>query len=373
MHLGLILDEERLQHEHGMFHAVRSQLEDQGHSVSCIVPESDEHLDAQRRRFPTDGARADLGDDVHEYPVRRTRRRRYAVLSELARTLDREPIDVLYAIGHNAWPVAFEFASICECPLMLDIWNAPLVKKVPRGRAPEALAALVASTPAIAAALRQRVDPNLVNVVPFGVELPTEPRTVLPDDDDMKSLAILCNCTDMKAYRATLNATRELLEASPNLQVFLELRGPHQHDVWRLAQKLDLLDRISSLNDGAMFRPLLRHCDVIAVPERLGRVRSLVYEAMAAGIPTVIGDDPWIDLKALEPHDQPAVRTSNRAENWIESLTSVLESPARARHIGAVGRDWIRCHHTVDRQVSDLLATAEGVLRGGAYAFPAST
>jgi glycosyltransferase involved in cell wall biosynthesis len=229
------------------------------------------------------------------------------------------------------------------------------------------VAAYIAPTEPIADALRQRLDPDLVSMVPFGVELPPEARNVLADREEAISLAIIGSGLDATSHRPILTALSRLTKEFPQIQACLELRGPHEHEIWRQARRLDLLGHISTIDDAAQHRTLLTGCDILMVPERLGQVRSLILAAMALGMPVMAGDDPYLDMLTA---DQTAIIVEpDDADAWADNLRLLFTDPDLAGRIGGAARSWVAEHHRTEDYVTGLEAAFRQVLSGGAHTF----
>ena len=91
---------------------------------------------------------------------------------QIAGTLANATPDLIHAIGEQAWTVGLDLARVIDRPVTLDVWSADLLKRVPPGRAAARVAAYIAATEPLADALRDRVEPGLVSVVPMGVRMP---------------------------------------------------------------------------------------------------------------------------------------------------------------------------------------------------------
>jgi glycosyltransferase involved in cell wall biosynthesis len=254
-----------------------------------------------------------------------------------------------------------------QCPLAIDVWRARQVRRVPAGRGGQNVAAYVCSTEPIAASLRDRVGPELVSVVPMGVTVPRDERTIMADPEQSITLAVIGSGRNLPAYQAMLDGLSRVLRDTPTAQVFLELRGPREHEIWRHVQRLELLARISTITDASGHRAALLCCDVLIVPEREGEMRTLLLEAMAGGMAVIAAADPAIDLLV---HDRTAcIVREEAAQAWQEGLEGVLRDADRARQLGEAARERVVEHYRSSEQVSRLLETFEKALSGGAISF----
>jgi hypothetical protein len=362
MHVGLVVDEERLLHEHIVLNRLTIGLIDQGASLTRFVPQ----------KPPIEGF-ADLEQRVAlvaqrvEVPMHLPRWLHRIRTRQLAAGLEKTVPDVLYAAGRDAWTVARELAAAVERPVALDVWSAELVRAVPRGRAAQVVAAYVAPTEPIGDLLRDRVDPGLVSVIPPGVGVAREPREVFAEPDRAISVAIFGGCRDVSSYTAMLAGLAGLVREVPQLQAAIELRGPRAHAIWREAQRLGLLTNLSAIRDAAPLRPLLTRCDVLIMPERFGEMRTLILEAMASQMAIITAADPFLDM--LDDGQTVAVVPEDTPEAWSRQLRRVLLDPELARGLGRRAREHVLTRHRSSDHVVALLALLEQIVSGGAYAF----
>jgi hypothetical protein len=366
MHIALIVDEERLARERTTLHRLSLALIDQGAQLTRVIPSALPAAlreDDQRRLPPA----ARLTAPMIVLPW--MRRSRAAALAE---AMERSEPDVIYAVGRRAWQVGLGLARLTDRQAALDVSSAEQVRQVPRERTPRAIGAYIAPTARLAEALKTRVEPDLVSLVPPGVAVPSVPHRILGAPHSAIALAIVGAGRDLSAYRALLNGLARIMRALPQVHAFLELREPHDPGIWRCIRELDLMSRISSIADAAQHRALLTRCDVLLVPEAMGEVSSVTYEAMAAGMPVIAVEDPIADWQV---GDQAAVVLgSSDAGQWESQLQRLLTHPDRARAIGLAGRERVAGHHRSSDQAAKLLATFGRMIRGGNLPFaPAST
>lgn len=360
MHVALIVDHDRWRREHAMVGRVAAGLRDRDIQITAVLPEAG-RLDAVDDEPPLDGA-ASVYTPMQVPPWMRRARAR-----QLAASLPAGVPDVIHAVGEDAWAVALDLARELDRPVTLEVWTAELIKRIPPGRAASRVAGYIAPTEPIAEAIRHRVDAHLVSVVPIGVEIPSQPRQVLTNRADSMTLAILGSGRDLVGYRAVLTGLSRLISDLPQIQVCLELRGPGEHEIWRHARRLDLLGHISSVVDAAMHRPLLTGCDVLVLPERQGQVRSIVLEALAAGMPAVTADDPYLDI--LVSDETALIVDYAVPDDWTDKLHSVLTDPAVAPRLAASARSSVAELHRPAEQADRLAAAFTQVVSGGAHAF----
>ncbi len=359
MHVALIIDGERLEHERQSLDRTAAGLESLGMRITAVLREPENGLGAELPRIgPASVVRARMHVPAWVRPARARR---------LADRLGAQTPDLLYAIGADGWQLGMDAARVLHRPLMLDVWSAELLRRVPRGRSAASVAGFVAPTEPIADALRRKAGADLVSLVPPGVDVPRRPRKGRAAEGGI-AIAIIGSGRDVPAYRAMLGALSSLTREFPQIQACLELRGPAAHEIWRHARRLDLLSHVSSIADASHHRALLVGCDVLVVPERFGQVRSLILEAMALAMPVVAGDDPFLDM--VVPDRTALVVCADDPDEWEAQIRRVLTEDPLAARLGRAARAWVAEHHRPEAHVERLAAALQGALSGGAMPLP---
>ncbi len=344
-----------------MLHRLCVGLIGEGVQVTRIVPDSIEFdsVDEGEQRVAL-AARI-------EAPMRVLPWMRHARANAIAEALGRKLPDVLYAVGERAWSLGADLATTLNRPCLIDVCSIVQAKAVPRPRGTSFPAGYLAPSQTIAKVLADRVDPGMVSMVPMGVPLPPEPRTILADTDRAAALAIIGSGRDLRAYEALLDGLARVVQQTRPVQVFIELRGPYDHEIWRHAQKLELLAFISAIEQASLYRSLLTRCDLLLMPERWGELRSLLLEAMALGVPVIASQDHTLDLLVdgqsafLVPKTDPA--------DWTQRILQVLSHPESARAIGLNARQAVATSHRSSDHVAKLIETLEKTISGGALRF----
>lgn len=361
MRVALVADAEHARHERAALNRTAIGLLGEGCSVVRLAPP----LEVDPRLEPTEARLALVTRyeiDPGGMPWRRRARAR-----TLATTLQRRPPDVLIAAGSAGWRFALDLAAALECPVALELTRAEQLRRLPHGAAAERVAAFLAPTEAIARALRARVEPELVALLPPGVSIPSEPREPLADAERSIALAIVIEGRDLPACRAALGGIGRVVREYPQIHAFLELPERGDRELWALARRLDLLRHLSTLGDAAEHRSLLVHCDVLLVPERTGTIRSIVYEAMAAGLPIVASRDETID--DLEEGATALLVDRAEPDAWANAIRRLVSDPDAAQRLGAQARARaIAAHRDVDR-ARRLAALVGRIVRGDATPF----
>ena len=366
MHIAIVVDEERLQRERAMLNRLVVGLIDDGATITRIVPDStiEEEDEATGERRVALAARIRAPMRVTPW-ARRDRSRR--IVEEFEKTRP----DLIHAIGAHAWKLALDLGTELDASVTLDVWSAAMLKHLPHGKHAEKVAGYVAPTRPIASALGEHIGTGLVSLVPIGVGKPPARSPILADLEAQVAIAIIGSGCEISAYYALLDGLRPVLSANPQAQAFLELRGPHEHEIWRHVQRLELARQISAISDASEHRSLITRCDLLLVPERLGETSTLTLDAMAHGLAVVAAEDRWMDMliegttALLVPHAT--------ADQWTARISALLSRPDEAVALGQAARTWVLANQRSSDQANQLLATFEWVRSGGSLAFSPPT
>lgn len=286
---------------------------------------------------------------------------------EIVRQFEGRIPDLFYASGRRCWSLARALGEAIERPVVLDIWSSDDVRQLRRVRGPRSNEAYCAATNALAGELQKRIPAELIATVPAGVSVPDAPTPIFVKPEDSLGIAVLGRARSLPAYRAVIGALRQLADSFPSLQIFIELSGQREHEIWRLTRQYDLLDRTSMLTAAHQHRALLTRCDLVILPEAAGEVRTSILEIMAAGVPVAAREDPILDY--LIADRTAALVPTTSVEAWTAVLRRILGNPEEARALASRARSWITDHHRSSRQAALLYAMLERVVTGGAYPF----
>jgi glycosyltransferase involved in cell wall biosynthesis len=212
-------------------------------------------------------------------------------------------------------------------------------------------------------AIAGQTDPELTTHVPMGVAFPASPREVMSDEGRATAIAVIGGARDVPAYRAVLSGLARIVRNDTGIQVFLELAGPNSHEIWRHAQRLELLSQLSAVSDASKHRELIAQCDLVLLPEQYGEPRSIMYECMAHGVAIVAAKDPLVD--GLEHGESAVVLDQPNADAWAREINRLLTDRDAARGLAESAREYARRHHRSSDQVERLVRMMHRVAHSG--------
>ena len=264
MNLLLLIDHDRAQREHTMVARVTAGLTERGVAIQRLMPP-----------MPDGGPDGPM-EDVDLGPAIRTMREplrlapwtRWLQLRSLERDLARRTPDVILAMGVAAWPLAIQIGRALDRPVAIDLHDQTDVPAAARATRSRVLAAVLVSSLALQHLAQERIRQDLIEVVPYGVPVPAEPRpSRVAASESLLAVGMLGLGDDLPALRAALSAlARVAAEAQHELHIAMELAGPNAHGLWNHANALDLLPKLASVANADHIRGLLTRCDVVPLP-----------------------------------------------------------------------------------------------------------
>ncbi len=369
MHIAMLIDPERLLAEYPMLNRLCIGMIDQGVRVTRIIPDdpmppavlAGEQRIALAPRFEV------------PMPVAPWLRRHRA--SRITVAMERQPPDLIYAIGDQATRLAMDLGHNLERPVVLDVWSSRVASRIPRGKSARPLAACVAATEPLLNLAAQRFDEHHVHLVPMGIPMSSTsgPGAQLPNAGvscpGMTPIAVMGTAhNDIPAYRAMLGAVRRLLDEYPDIHLFLELRGPRAHGIWQIVQQLDLLSHVSTLPDAQLYRALLTQTAVLLMPDPAGEVRTLMLEAMWQGVPIVTREDPYLDM--LQEDVSALLCQAGDIEQWTRQIKRLLSDHELRTRLTSTARAMVSQNNRTTDQVVTLIECLELAAHGGVHQFP---
>lgn len=365
MHVAMVLDAERLLHERSMLNRLCIALIGEGVQVTRVVPQ-------------------EVGDEAHEdeavalagratYPTQVAWWGRGERVRKLAERFGKSPPDVLVVVGIRAWQLTCELGKHLQRPVVIEAWSWQAAKRLAPRLAPEQGMMVICPTEPLAKLARRRLrsSPVEVEVVRWGVPYPDVPTPALSRHEDVITLAVLGPARQDRWHRSFIPALSRWVREMPQALVTYELDGRCAHKVWRLLRGEKLLDRVAGITRAGAHRSLLTQCDALIVPEPTWEVRSIVIEAMAAGVPIIAREDQALDF--LLPDETATVLSLPTSDSWLESLRRLGTQTDTVKEIAMRAREQARVRHRVSQQAEQITRLLERVINGGSLPFDASS
>ncbi|MDX2117596.1 MAG: glycosyltransferase [Planctomycetota bacterium] len=354
MHVLILADALFASRERSLLSRLEIGLADEGVRVLHAIPES-----ASRSGHSLFGG--EVFTRAVTYPDRAipftTGLRSRVLLGSIAKALQADElpdIDVVHVFGGSAWPLGLDLARRAGAGVVLEVWRSGLVSQAGalrlRGHGDVLLAA---PDSAVERALLAEGSGSTVRLTQWGVYTPPEPRQVLRDGR-APALMMIGTGLDARAVHAFLSGVAEATKVAPDLLVFADALTARRSGAWAIAGKLGLRDRLSLIEELESRRDLLVQGDIIAQPEARGEQRSVILEAMAAGMAVVAAADPMVHI--LQGGVTCRLAPSHDASAWGRVLSEMLTNREATRELARRGREHIREQRRASDHVRSVLA-----------------
>jgi glycosyltransferase involved in cell wall biosynthesis len=204
------------------------------------------------------------------------------------------------------------------------------------------------------------ISPDRVTVVRSGIALHQAPpgaetrrlRERLGISPEDPVLGIVAHILPHKGYDDLVQALPLIQEKYPQVKCLIVGRAPRGGYLGKLlerAERLTVRDRLIMVGFQEDVVPFLHAMDVFVLPSRTEGLPITILEAMAAGKPvvaTAVGGIPEVvrdrETGLLVPPMEPS--------RLAEALMHLLEAPALAKSMGAVGRKQVETLFTMEQE-----------------------
>lgn len=327
-----------LAHEAAFVRHLVTGLRAEGHQVTFI---SQQGLDLSW--LPTLGAR--------HVTFRWARWERLAMLQRLRLTpvidaLRPAPPDVLVAWGScdaQQIELLHHLQQVLRIPALAWCWDASELFS-PLLRVPELRHVIAASEP-IAQRATARPDTSVpVTLIRPGVYV-EETLACFDVEGQMPALISLDPLLDQRLYDPLLRAARMLADAAVEYLLFAYDTGRDEYAIWRQAERMNLLDRLSFVPFHQDAEPLLLHGDLYLHVLPQARVQYRTLEAMGRGL-AVVGVPNHAADYLLDGQTCRLIREA-AADAWRDALADLIANRPKAIDLARHGQQLVRERHSM--------------------------
>jgi glycosyltransferase involved in cell wall biosynthesis len=270
-------------------------------------------------------------------------------LNAVARELNDAPPDLLVAwASADAMTLSVASQVAPAIPLILWAWDPAELLSVNMNL--KAVRHVMAASQAIAD--RAPADFRLpLTVVHPGVYC-EDTLACFDVDGQLPCLVSLDPLANRATYEALLRACRMVADAGQDFLLFVYDKGPAEHPIWQLAEKLGLLDRTSFVPFQQDAEPLLLHGDLYihVIPSSRVQYRSL--EAMGRGLAIVSCANYGADY--LQDGQNCRIVGPQTPEAWRDALRELMLDRPRAAALARQGQQTVRERYTMARMLEQF-------------------
>ena len=340
----LIVDRLFSQHERAMLGRTAIGLLDEGIETRLVVPD--------RGSFDQE----DLGPLVPQIKYKdrglsfTTKIRAMNIIRELMTDRGLDQWDIIHAYGGQAWPLALELAKALDASLVLELWRAGLISKATTFRRGAAVNCLFTAPDK---SIADACPPNLpVQVTPWGVPAPANPRSILNKD---KGITIVMHSSGRNKDQCTaaFDGVLDVITSNPDIHLFVNLHAARRASLWNRAKNAGALPQLTLVDQIEEQRDLVLNADFLIYPDTVHEHRSFLAEAMANAMCVIAAA---ADESSCIIKDQTAAIVQNplRAQ-WSQTLKDLIESRDKARELSHNAWSHIRNHRKVSTHIGAII------------------
>jgi glycosyltransferase involved in cell wall biosynthesis len=274
-------------------------------------------------------------------------------------------LDVVHAIGVNAWSMALQTASSAGSNLVVEVLSQSELDRVrsfeasaARALGDEARFAWLAPGQAMHDALREQARKSPVLLTPWGAHVSEAMKRPRPSEQ-LPAVAIITAGRSSKRLNRLLDTLKALppAEGSNPPLIFLDEHAVSQtHTVARHAREIGIEDRLSIVPSLEHSRALTTRCDLLVLPDGDGQNRSIILDAMASGVLVASAADPLLS-DVLIDGTTALIAHETGADSWKAILQRALNAEGDGiAEILANARALIKEDRTASTHVDALVA-----------------
>jgi glycosyltransferase involved in cell wall biosynthesis len=252
------------------------------------------------------------------------------------------PVDIVHVLGGGAWGMGLELARTLDAGLALEVWRAGLANQASNlNLDDEDRVMFLVPERGFEDSVRESLQDASVQHVPWGASVADQPVPVFREGK-LYSIVLMGSGRQQDHCLAAYNGIAEALSSRTDTMLFANQELVERVGLWNRVKKDKLQDRFTVIDRSEDRRDLLLRCDMLAYPETLHEERTLLLDAMGAGLVVIAGNDeksqPIVDDSGVIVIPRPS------PDLWKEQVGAVIASRDRATEHATKVREYIRTH-----------------------------
>ena len=208
---------------------------------------------------------------------------------------------------------------------------------------------------------RTKLRPDLVAVIPSGVDLPSEPPRPVLEPNRTPVIGTAGPLEAVKGFPYFLGAAQRVAAASIPAEFLVVGAGPEEANLRRLARELEIADRVTFVPNVLDLTSSLTAMDIFCLPSLRQGLGTLMLEAMSLGRPVIASDVDGVDSVVHDNETGLLVPPSN-SEALAQRMLELLHDPFRARRLAEAARDKVGRDFSVARMAQQTAEVYRSVL-----------
>lgn len=291
--------------------------------------------------------------------------RRAAALLERCSSVLGGPPEIVHFFGGGVARLGSELARACDAVPAFEVWRpgveASIRSVINRinaggGGGSGGRALIVVPNNDLREKLLVQFPLAVVRTIPWGVYVHEESK---PREPGTFSIVLLGPGRDQRAWASAFQACLRSLRASPGTHLFADAGSVRRLRMWGKARESGVLDRVTLIDAAEIQRGLLLSSDIVLFPDARGEVRTILLDAMGAGVAVIASADP-------RSHDLIDGKTArlvvdSTESQWHEAIEMMTHDHAMRRGLTEAARAHVREHHRASRQIASLVDAYEWI------------
>lgn len=220
------------------------------------------------------------------------------------------------------------------------------------------LSAVIAVSPSVRRDLLERdslPDP-LVHLIASGVDVPENPRIPpIRDSETIPVVGTACVLEPSKGVVFFLMAAELILSSGHDVEFMVAGAGPEEETLRRVAQRLDIANRVTFAPHVTSFTQIIETFDVFVLPSVHQGLGTIMLEAMALGKPVVATRVGGVSDFVSDGEHALLVDPESHAV-LADKIEMLLDFPDKARRLSIAGQELVRRQFSTGRMVADTAA-----------------
>ncbi len=268
-------------------------------------------------------------------------------------------VDIVHVFGGAAWSMGRELARVLDAGVVLEVWRA--------GMTDPAKAISIDETDRVLFLVPERsfesrlVDAGFasrVHVAPWGAHVSTDPVQIFREG---KTIAIVLMSSGRQREQciAAFEGIVDAMESNEDSMLFVNLEMVERTDLWARVQRRGIEDRFTIIDRSEDRRDLLLRCDMMVYPDTLHEERTLLLDAMGAGMAVIAGNDE--DIAPIQESEGVYIVDRPTRAAWSEILIECLSNPDRTRIAGEKSREYVKGNRRVASSIASVIDAYTGL------------
>ncbi len=288
------------------------------------------------------------------------------VRRSVLKNLQERPPDVIHLASAALLPQAAWLGNQVGCPVVLSVHDHAEAAQLSIPPWAACCRTIVAVSDSVQAALPGSDHLNHVEqrVILPGVPVcpPDESQPILSEGRD-PVIGMAGPLEVLKGGSFFLRACHRIVSGGRDIRIVIAGSGPEERNLRKLANSLQLADRVTFVDDSTDMQTFLSAMDVFCLPSLQQGIGVLLLEAMALGRPVVASGVGGI-VSVLNDTQVGITVPASDSRRLADAVTSLLASPEKTRQMANAGRDLVARQFGLSRMVQEMHGVYSELLGG---------